>query len=69
VTLPNVSSESLTVPKTTVFGIAEGVSEPLLERVNAESQTSSNLPTKPRRKIKNEILYHKLLQEKLDHLS
>ena len=56
VTLSNFSSESLTVRKSTVLGIAEGDSETLVDRVNAGSQTSSG-------KVKTKALYKKLLGE------
>jgi hypothetical protein len=64
----NFSDESLTIPKKTVLGVAEQIAEPLVNRINAESKTDTNSPAKPRRKRKNETLYHKLLHGKLDHL-
>ena len=69
VMLANFSSEPLTMPKATVLGIAKGVSETLVDRINAGSQANSNLPTKPPRKEKNQALYRKLLKRKLDQLS
>ena len=66
--LANFSGETLIVPKTTVLGIAEEVSEDLVNRVNAESVTDTNSPARPPRKRKNEHLYSHLLQGKLDHL-
>ena len=59
----NFTSEALTIPKTTVLGIAEEGSESLVDRIN----TDSDQPTKPQRKMRNEALYQKLLQNKLDH--
>jgi hypothetical protein len=42
----NFSQETLTVPKATILGIAEEVSEPLVDKINANSDS----PTGPRRK-------------------
>jgi hypothetical protein len=67
--IANFSEEALIIPKATVLGIAEQVPEPLVDRINTRSYENSYPPTKPRRKRKNEALYHKLLQRKLDHLS
>jgi hypothetical protein len=41
-----------------------GIDESLVDRINSDSET----PPKPCRKKRNEALYRKLLQEKLDHL-
>jgi hypothetical protein len=60
----NFTNEALTLPKVTVLGIAERISESLVDRINSDS----DLPTKPCRK-KNEALYRKFLQKKLEHLS
>jgi len=67
--IANFSEEAPIIPKTTVLGIAEQIPEPLVDRINARGHENSDPPTKPRRKRKNEALYHKLLQGKLDHLS
>ena len=69
VMLANFSDETLTVPKATVLGIAEGISESLVDKINVRSEAKLNEPAKPPRKRKNEILYNKLLHGKLDHLS
>jgi len=61
----NFTNEALTIPKATVLGMAEAISESLVDRINRDS----DVPTKPYRKKKNEVLYRKLLQNKLDHLS
>jgi hypothetical protein len=61
----NFTNEALIVPKATVLGIAEGISESLVDSINSDS----DLPKKPCRKKKIEALYRKLLQKKLDHLS
>ena len=42
----NFTNEALTIPKTTVLGIAEEVSESLVDRIN----TDSDQQTKPQRK-------------------
>ena len=61
--LANFSSETLTLPKSTLLGIAEGVSELLVDCIN----TDTDQPTNPKKR--NETLYEKLLRNKLDHLS
>jgi len=61
VMLANFSQEELTLHKATVLGLAEEVSETLIEQINTES------PTRPQRKARNEALYKKLLGGKLDH--
>ena len=50
-----------------MLGIAEEVSEDLVNRVNAESVSDTNSPARPKKR-KNEHLYSYLLQGKLDHL-
>jgi len=62
------SDQTLTVPKSPVLGIAEEVSEPLIDRMNQGKGLNSDLPLKPQRKKKNEALFLKLLNGKLDHL-
>jgi len=63
VMLANFSEETLTVPKHTVLGIAQQVSEDLIDKTNAESESDTN---KPLKRQKNEALYKKLLPGKLD---
>jgi len=48
VMLANFASETLTVPKATVLGLAEEVSEPLVNKVNSDP------PNEPRKREKNE---------------
>jgi hypothetical protein len=67
--LTNFSKEILTVPKSTVLGVAEEVSEQLIDEVNPASQTDTQTPPKPPRQKKNEALYNKLLHGKLNHLT
>jgi hypothetical protein len=67
--LANFSDQTLTVPKSTVLGITEDMSELLVEKINQGKETNANLSQKPKRKKKNEALYNKLLNGKLDHLN
>jgi hypothetical protein len=67
--ITNFSDEPLTVPKSTVLGIAEEMSEALVKKINPAGECDAKLPIKPPRKGKNEALYRKLLRGKLDHLS
>jgi hypothetical protein len=69
VTLANFGDQTLTVPKSTVPGIAEEASEALIDRINQIKEPDFNRPQNPQRKKKNEALYRKLLKGKLDHLS
>jgi len=69
VLVANFSDETLIIPKSTVTGIAEPVSEALANLVNSGEQTGAKSPTVHRREKRNEALYSKLLQGKLDHLS
>jgi hypothetical protein len=41
---PNFSDEALTLPKSTVRGVAEVVSESLSDKINAGKEASSNMP-------------------------
>jgi hypothetical protein len=63
------SNETLTVPKATILGVAEIVSEQLIDKINPKEQTEQQIPPKPPRQKKNEALSHKFLQGKLDHLN
>ena len=69
VMLANFSDQTLTVPKSTVLGIAEEASEPLIDRINQRKEPNSDSPLRPQREKKNEALYRKLLNGKLDHLN
>jgi hypothetical protein len=64
--LANFSEETLTVPKHTVLGITQQVSEELINEINPESESDTDRPLKRK---KNEVLYKKLLPGKLNHLS
>jgi hypothetical protein len=50
--LANFSHETLTLPKSTVLGVAEEVSEELVDKINKPEQTSLDSPARPRRKRK-----------------
>ena len=65
----NFSDEALTIPKAKVIVIAEGISESLVDKLNAKSEAYLIKPAKPPRKRRNETLYYKLVQGKLDHLT
>jgi len=67
--LANFSDQTLTVPKSTVLGIAEEAAEPLIDRINQRKELNSDSPLRPQRKKKNEALYRKLLNGKSDPLS
>jgi len=67
--LVNFSNEPLVVPKVTVLGVAEEISESLVHRLNPKCKSGLDIPVEPHSKKKNETLYRKLLQGKLDHLS
>ena len=62
-------TEVLTIPKATVLGIVEGISECLLDKINARSEYNLIEPAKPPRKRRNETLHNKHLHGKLDHLT
>jgi hypothetical protein len=66
--LANFTVESLTTPKTTVLGVAEEVSESLVDSINTPNKCSPSSPTKPPRVGKSDVLYDKLLRGKLDHV-
>jgi len=67
--LANFSNEPVVVPKATVLGVAEEISESLVNKINPKCKSESDAPVKPHRQKKYEALYHKLLQGKIDHLS
>jgi hypothetical protein len=66
--LANFTNEKLTIPKATALGVAEELSESLIDSINAGIGKDANLPSKPPRKKRNETVYDKLLSGKLDHL-
>ena len=68
VMLTNFSDEALTVPKATVLGIAEEISESIVDKINKVGQSSSDAPNDSSKCGKNKELFQKLLKGKLDHL-
>jgi hypothetical protein len=60
VTLANYSSEELTLPNAMVLGVAEEISEQLVDAINAERTTNIDPSTKRRA---NNKLYCKLLKD------
>ena len=63
VMLANFGDTPITVPKSTVLGIAEQVSEKLVDQINTSRSCKETGKV-----IENVDLYHKLLGGKLDHL-
>jgi hypothetical protein len=56
------------VPKATVLGISERVIKDDIDRINSITKSGVQSVAKAPRQIRNEGLYDKLLQGKLDHL-
>ena len=61
VLLANFRQEKLTSPKPTVLGLAEEVTETLIDQINTEKPLDTKSPNKPQRNARNEALYKKLL--------
>ena len=57
VMITNFSEESLTIPKSTIIGVAEQVSEAWVNHVNSEELTKSSATTKHKEESKNAVLY------------
>jgi len=55
--LANFSDQTLTVPKSTVLGIAEEASEPLIDRINQRKELNFHSPLglRGKRKMKLQI--------------
>jgi len=49
----NFTGKPLTLPKVTVLGIAEGISEAIVDKIPPPDGLKSELPTRPPRKTKN----------------
>ena len=64
----NFSNEELTIPKATVLGIAKEVSEEIVDRINVRENREPQALGNREKEIRNETLYKKLLEGKLDHL-
>jgi hypothetical protein len=52
VTVANCSDEAVTIPKATVLGMVEGISECFVGKINARSETDLIEPAKPPSKEK-----------------
>jgi len=65
----NFSNKTLTVPKATILGKAEELSEGEINKMNSRSEPGYKVPTKHPRQKKNDALYQKLLSGKLEHLT
>jgi hypothetical protein len=63
------SDEELTLPKATVLGVAEEISESLVDSVNAGNASGQSQRVKQGNLNRNKALYQKLLKGKLDYLS
>jgi hypothetical protein len=50
VTLANFSEETLVIPKATVVGLAEEVSETIVNKINSPRESDSTSPNRPPRK-------------------
>jgi len=65
--LANFSDTPLVIPKSTVLGVAEQVSEAFVDRVNT-ARPCSDPPTETQHRGKNEAIYTKFVKGKVDHL-
>ena len=55
--ITNFTNEALTVPKDTVLGIAEEISESTVDKINREGQSSFDVPTESHSCEKNKALF------------
>jgi hypothetical protein len=67
--ITNFSSEELTIPKATVLGVAEEITEALVGNINAQDRPKLRPSESRKGPEKNKELYDKWLQGKLGHLS
>jgi hypothetical protein len=65
----NFSDEELTLPKATVLGVAEEVTESVIESINAGNESGEYRKDKQGNLNRNKALYRKFLKGKVDHLS
>ena len=65
----NFSDEELTIPKATVLGIAEEVTEEIVDKINVRDNSQLQPLSNREKENKNKTLYKNLLEGKLDHLS
>jgi hypothetical protein len=68
VIVANLSDEQLIIPKATVLGVAEEITEELVDRVNPRDPPISDPLSVKQKKKRNEFLYRKLLRGKLNHV-
>ena len=61
VMVANFSDEQLIIPKATVLGVAEEITEEPVDRINPRDHPISDPLNDKQRKKKNEFLYRKLL--------
>jgi hypothetical protein len=64
----NFSNEQLTIPKATVLGVVEEMTDKLVNTNSAGDKTASSLIDNQPQKKRNEAIYRKLLQGKLNSL-
>ena len=62
------SDEQLIIPKATFLGVAEEITEELVDRINQRNPPTSDKLNDKQKKKRNELLYRKLLHGKLDYL-
>jgi hypothetical protein len=65
----NFNDEELTIDKATVLGIAEEVTEGIIDRINVRDNKQPQPLNHREKENKNRTLYKKLLEGKLDQLS
>jgi len=61
--LANFSNEPLVVPKATVLGVAEEISESLVDRINPKCRSKSDTPVKPTGKRKMRLYFASCCKE------
>jgi hypothetical protein len=66
--ITNFSKEELVVTKSTVLGIAEGVMEDIVDRINADNKSKRSSSNDQQGRKRNDALYRQLLRGKLNHL-
>ena len=69
VMVANFTEEKLTIPKATILRVAEEVVEQEIDRLNAVSRADEGQIEIAQTQKRNEVLYRKLLQGKLEYLT
>jgi hypothetical protein len=69
VMLTNFIHEELTLPKATVLGMAEEISEEVVDAINKGETANAKFSTKHGEENGNDKLYQKVLVDKLDHFA